>query len=262
MECRLETVTPKKAAEWLKLNTKNRPLSQAHVDSLANAIKRGEFKVNGDTIKLNESVLIDGQHRLHAVLQSNIAIQSYIVRGVQKDAYDTLDQGKKRNIADFFARDGKKYYAELATAVRYVYLYRNDLLRSFGTSKKMTPTVAEAILKSSHGLCDSVEFVYSLGTKKFFSVGVLAALHWLCAQKSKDDADKFLAQIVAGEGIVKSMPSYAVRERIINGRKQKGRLDSTYIFGVCLKAWNMFRDNRRVNAGLMWRDDEAMAEVK
>ncbi|MFD0447299.1 hypothetical protein ACFQ10_40985 [Streptomyces indonesiensis] len=41
MDTQVEEITPAKAREWLELNTRNRPLSQAFVNQLAQQIKRG-----------------------------------------------------------------------------------------------------------------------------------------------------------------------------------------------------------------------------
>ena len=66
----LETITPAQAAEWLKGNTVNRRLVLHHVERLASEMLAGEWRITGDCIKLNGDRLLDGQHRLQAIVQS------------------------------------------------------------------------------------------------------------------------------------------------------------------------------------------------
>lgn len=58
-----ETITPKKAMEWLQRNVANRPMSHKRVLGYAQAILAGAWKVNGDCIRFNgNGDLIDGGH--------------------------------------------------------------------------------------------------------------------------------------------------------------------------------------------------------
>ena len=66
-----ETITPELAAEFLKKNKSNRPLSSKHVIALAGSIERGEWMFTGESIKFSESdTLLDGQHRLSAIVMA------------------------------------------------------------------------------------------------------------------------------------------------------------------------------------------------
>lgn len=55
LKSRVELVTPALAREWLKLNTRNRPIRQAAVADLAKAIERGEWKVTHQGIGFDEN---------------------------------------------------------------------------------------------------------------------------------------------------------------------------------------------------------------
>ncbi|HEY5050458.1 MAG TPA: hypothetical protein VII50_06125, partial [Acidothermaceae bacterium] len=71
MRSKVQTITPAKAAEWLEANTTNRPVSRTVVRSFAEAMKRGEWIVTHQGIAFDVSgVLIDGQHRLAAVVEA------------------------------------------------------------------------------------------------------------------------------------------------------------------------------------------------
>jgi len=87
---RVEIVTPEKAREYLKKNTRNRRLRKGHILYLVEVIRRGEWMYNGHPIIFGEDgVLLDGQHRLWACVQSGKPIITLIVRSVNPESYDT-----------------------------------------------------------------------------------------------------------------------------------------------------------------------------
>src|SRR5690348_15979222 len=66
-------VTPAVAEVLLSMNIGNRPLIKGWVDDLTERIRRGAWKLTGEPIIVaREGILNDGQHRLHAVVESGI----------------------------------------------------------------------------------------------------------------------------------------------------------------------------------------------
>src|SRR5256885_4562153 len=74
---RVVTITPKKAAEYLERNTANRPLSAKTVRDFAAAMRRGEWQVTHQGIAFDTTrALVDGQHRLAAIVQADVPVQA------------------------------------------------------------------------------------------------------------------------------------------------------------------------------------------
>lgn len=98
----IETITPALAADWLKSNAEyNRKERPKWVQELAASIKDGRWVINGESIIFDEDgFLIDGQHRLSAVVESGIPIRSVVVRDVSRDSFKTIDSGHRRTGAD------------------------------------------------------------------------------------------------------------------------------------------------------------------
>ena len=93
----VETVTPELAAEWLEANPRNRKINQRHVSALAVEIRAGRWLVTGEAIKLTaDGQLLDGQHRLWAVLEAGMPIRTMVVRGIQSEAQLVMDTGAAR----------------------------------------------------------------------------------------------------------------------------------------------------------------------
>lgn len=95
------TVTPELAAEWLEHNTHNRTLRPRVVDKYAADMKAGRWLLTHQGIAFDDdNVLVDGQHRLAAVVQSGAAAKMLITRGVSMKAQIAVDDHSVRNTAD------------------------------------------------------------------------------------------------------------------------------------------------------------------
>ena len=99
MNIKQELITPEKAQEYLKFNIENyRSLSKDRVLSYAGDMKNGKWQLNGEAIKFDsEGVLIDGQHRLHAIVRAGVPVEMLVIRGVQKGV-NLYDIGSTRSL--------------------------------------------------------------------------------------------------------------------------------------------------------------------
>ena len=75
------------------------------------------FDVNG--------VLVDGQHRLAAIIEADRPVELTVFTEVAEGTFDVLDIGKRRTAADVLAIEGEKNSTMLAAMVRTVWLYHN-----------------------------------------------------------------------------------------------------------------------------------------
>ena len=104
-----EMVTPEYAKIMLGTMCKNRNLKPSVVRRYVASILKGQWKINGQCVVISESgVLIDGQHRLNAVVQSNVDVPMLILRGVQDEMelMATIDSGTTRTLRDKITIDG------------------------------------------------------------------------------------------------------------------------------------------------------------
>lgn len=98
-------VTPAMAREWLKSNTDNRPLRTGHVEALRAAFERGEYKVTHQGLAFDaQGVVLDGQHRLHAIALINDPEASFpmlVTRGLERETFNVIDTGAcVRSVSD------------------------------------------------------------------------------------------------------------------------------------------------------------------
>ena len=88
-------VTPAMAMDWLdNANTSNRKVSDAHVQRLARDMTSGEWKLTHEGIAFDPSgILLDGQHRLWAVVMSETSVEMHVWRNVTREALMAIDGG-------------------------------------------------------------------------------------------------------------------------------------------------------------------------
>lgn len=101
-------VTPELAETWLKRNFNNRPVSQDTVRAYAREMKRGRWLPVHQGIAFDiEDSLVDGQHRLLAIVLSRCTVRLMVtfglpskVDGTRMVGMDVVDRGKTRSVAD------------------------------------------------------------------------------------------------------------------------------------------------------------------
>jgi len=237
MELRKERVTPKKAAEWLQRNVNNRPLSQTNVGKYAAAMSAGEWQLNGDPIRFNgNGDLIDGQHRLTAIVKSGVAIESVVIRGLEHSAFDTIDRGNKRTLSHILARRKEKSYVTLASAIRFLWKLNGVFTKVKG---EIRPAIADKLLNDNPKLRGSVDFARQYcAIDALMSFGLCAALHHAFCQVGEESSTDFWTKVLVGEGITRSMPEYILRRTLLENKSSTAKLRVETIAAFAIKAWN------------------------
>lgn len=255
-----ETVTPKKAMEWLKRNIANRPLSSATVTFYAKAMEADTWRLNGDCIRFNgNGDLIDGQHRLTACVTAGKSFETYVVRNLEHEAFDTIDQGKKRTTADVFARQQHKHYITLASAVRWLWRYERGMQMH---KVAMRPDEANDILTRHPGLQDAVDFARTLcGKQKLIHPGMLSFLVYACSRSDAEVAKQFWTTVVTGEGLKKDSAAFRLHQRLVSNLGAIAKLPTDTICALAVKAWNFHRSHKPCGT-LKWSEGEEFPTIQ
>jgi hypothetical protein len=90
-----QLVTPDLAKVYLSTNNQNRNVKERKVNRFTHDIMLGKWKDDtGETIKFSKcGKLIDGQHRLLAIIKANKPINIHISEGHDYSIFDVLDTG-------------------------------------------------------------------------------------------------------------------------------------------------------------------------
>ncbi len=101
-----EEITPKRAAAYLEKNVSNRTVRKGTVAAYARDMKQGNWVPTHQGIAFNDrEELIDGQHRLHSIVESGVTVRMLVTRGIPAETgsmqtMDAVDRGAVRGVAD------------------------------------------------------------------------------------------------------------------------------------------------------------------
>lgn len=248
---RLETVTPQLAQAWLKTAHRNRSLSTARVKALASAIRRGLWTVNGQTIVLcHEGRLLDGQHRLSAVVEAGIAIQTMVVRGIDPEAFGSIDQGRKRLASDVLSIEGKPQPHTLASALRWLWRYEN--LSMMQATIALQDYELPAYLRQHQGLIPALTWGAQLAA--FLPPGASSMLYYLLQKHDPCLAKQFYQALAKGAGLLASDPAYLAREKFLHEKRELHHQAVCQRAAVIVLAWNCVRSHTPMAASkLTWK---------
>lgn len=96
-----ELITPEKAKQYLESNTHNRALRKALVEIYAKDIANGRWRATHQGIAFSsDGRLLDGQHRLAAIVQAMVPVQMLVARGLPPQSQIVMDDHAKRSAGD------------------------------------------------------------------------------------------------------------------------------------------------------------------
>src|SRR5690606_24318901 len=99
-------VSPEMASEWLQHNEGNRRIRAGVVIKYAAVMARGKWLTTPEPIAFSwDGRLLNGQHRLSAVIRAGVSVPMFVVRNVDPSAFVALDRGATRTVADALGID-------------------------------------------------------------------------------------------------------------------------------------------------------------
>lgn len=240
---RVVDITPAVAAQMLDKNVKNRKVSNRNFGTLVRAMKNGEWELNGEAIKVDlNGFVLDGQHRLHAVVESGVTIRTFLIEGLSSSTQDTMDTGKSRGLADVLAIRGEPNATTTAAVTRRVFLYRRHGLRS-ATLSSFPTTVKETLnfLDSNEWIKDLALPAARIGRLAKLPGALTGLLMVVFSEIDQDDADDFFEKLTTGAGLDAGSPLLTLRKQLMKLHEDKGTTNQTYLAAITIKAWNKYR---------------------
>lgn len=150
-----ERITPEIAEQMLACNVdRNRNISMLRVRMYAHDMQSDKWMDNAETIKFDsEGHLIDGQHRLKAIIYSGKTVRLWVARGMSADAFDTIDVGFTRTPRQLFnmSHDALKHYKTLSALSGFAF-------RVFSGASKATQAQLNEFIESNRS---EIEWLYN-----------------------------------------------------------------------------------------------------
>jgi hypothetical protein len=236
------TLSPGMAESLLTRQIHNRPKCRARVAQYVNEIKDGRWGINGQGIIISAGGrMIDGQHRCYAVIESGISIKTMLVKGVSESAFDIIDQGRARGVADVLGVANSKM---VASALRT--MFRDHFGISLSHSVKVTPRQGRELLELHPKIVESASWVAGhKALKAMLFTGAACYAHYKAGTIDASMRDTFFERLTDGIGLNARSPILALRNALITvtGRKH----EETHQVALMIKAWRAFRDGRSVS---------------
>lgn len=258
---RVATVTPDLAREWLKHNSHNRHLSEQRVFTLAEAMKRGEWRENGDAIRFSRTgVLLDGQHRLAAVVKSRVTIRMLVVENLPDDVQITIDTGKPRSFTNVLKLQGISDPNNVGSLARWIYRWETGQIRS-----QNRPPSHNQLLYIVETNLTAMRYTLRIASGVRLQVpvpkSIIGIAHWVFEGISAEDALEFFDRLRDGANLVDGSAVLALRQTLLREAASSGRrMRDTHALALFIKAWNAYRAGEPVSL-LRWRAGGANPEA-
>ena len=242
------------ATKLLEANKLNRPLSQVHVDRIAKQITEDKWRFNGDTIKISVSFdVLDGQHRLWAVVIADIAVETVIIDGIEREAFSTIDTIRKpRSGADILSLCGlDRHRKNVATALAWLLRWQRGAFPAVRAPKnRVENSDIEDAYAEHPAMVDAVERARRL--RGVVSVSIAAFLFYVFSNKDHELAEKFVGALENPAGMAVSHPFFQYRTWLLQSKESPRQTDPVLVVAYAIKAWNAARKGQRPK-NIYWR---------
>lgn len=252
------TITPTMAAKMLEHNTLNRPLRQRHVQRIAHQIETGKWRFNGDTIKIasTEDVL-DGQHRLWAVIEANKPIRTMVVYGIDKDAFSTIDTLRSsRTGGDMVALAGaERYRNQVSTALAWLLRWQTGqkIMAWRNPANRIENSDIEQAFADNPGMINAVEAATRL--RSLCNPAILGMLYYIMSNRNPDIADRMMETLSNPAHVRVTDPFFALRAWLLSQKRR----DQLLTIAVTIKAANAAYEDKPIKH-LKWQTQGQTAE--
>lgn len=258
----IKDISPEEAIDLLSKNIQNRRVLRNQVVRLAAQMKAGDWEFDGTPIRIAKSGrLLDGQHRLHALIESETTQKFLIISGLEESTQAVMDTGVKRSLKDMLDMMGEKSATQIAALIAASYRYSHGARGAsiFHSSAITVDTAAVSspsipVLLRYFEEHPELRDIIRPGDRAARSLTAPPSLmnftYWVLRGIDDDDAEFFIERLTDGAGLPVGSPILALRNKMLDMYREartRGHRPS-YELGMALifKAWNLYREGKEV----------------
>lgn len=231
-------ITPELAMEWLDQNTINRKLQDSRVEFYANEMQAGRWTFTGEAIqRTRDGKLLNGQHRLWAVVQSAMTIPFLVVQGLSQETQMAMDGGAKRGANDALTLLGYSYTSPMAAAARIAILIERDDVRGLNAAVSSS--------EIAQWVGDHPDFPHAVEMANRHVKGnpaksnaVICYAVWRFNALDPYETERFLIDLQHGANLDYGDPVLALRRRFTEARIRKVQMQTREQVALVFRAWN------------------------
>lgn len=193
MKAAFEKITPAYATTIMEQNVINRPLRPAYVKKLADEMKAGNWVDHHQAIGINcDGSVIDGQHRLQAIITSGTTQTFLVVREVPKKAIAVIDAHAHRSV-----KDGLKIVYNINATTRAVSCAM--YIDARGSARHLLPAARIDQFKKYQRLIERAERIFDTNIPGVCRGNVLAVIARALATRTIEEIEPFCQLLITGE---------------------------------------------------------------
>lgn len=244
-------IDPELAQKWLdtrELNVRN--IRKGKREKFAQEMHAGRWVAdNGDMIRLApDGELLDGLHRLSAIVLGEITITLWVAFNVPKSAMPTIDTGTSRTFGDVLKFDGEKNSAAMASVTRRVLMWKMGY--------RLRPPSKGGIVSHSDlkdfeeknlnelRYCTNVGIDIRAHTR-FLTIASGGLLFYVTSEVDAEQGSEFKDRLIRGHGLTEGNPITVVRERLLSWNAKD--LTDYEKLALCINAFNLWRREETIS---------------
>ncbi len=260
-------MTPDLAKKILATMVNNRNIKERSLSKIVEDIKSNQWvSNNGETIKINsQGRLVDGQHRLEAIIKTNTPLELYISFNCHVDSINTVDTGSSRSLTNVLKINNIKYYNTIGSIVQAEsVIAQGSSIRNISNMSKAKgyPTVVSLVknnLEYLYFVCKESEKLkakFPLITASFYS-----KYFNIFYKIDKDVCFDFFRKLSTGDDC--DAPIFLFRQILIkDSSKSVKKLSLKEKEALFIKCWNHYVDGNDLK-NLRWQaSSEEFPKVK
>jgi hypothetical protein len=246
-----EVITPKMAKAMLDANTNNRRPKMPIVLRYANDMLKGLWKTNtAEFIKISQSGrILDGQHRLMAVVKSNIAIKFQVARGLEDNIFDVLDTGTARNASDVFKIAGVKHDNSIPSIIatynkiksgkmyniqKHDRLNNSELLNQYYDNEIFWQDVAKKT------------YAWYVSFAKLLQPSIIGGFYAYFYELNQDKATTFFSELSTGINVSNNV-IHLLRNKLMQDKVALRKMQPILRYAFIIKTWNCYVSGKSLN---------------
>lgn len=236
----IEIVDPETAQAWLGANSNNRNLRRGVISTYARDMAAGRWQFTGDAVQFAVGGrLLNGQHRLHAIVEANVSLPLVVIRGLPSDSQVVMDTGSKRTAADAVALDGQAN-AKSVAAIALMVATRGGTKRDRVSTSELLE-----IIKSDASIEWAASAINSFRIPNV-TASVLGYVYWRLSSINPTATHEFFDALSSLVGLPVGSPILALHRRLSSDAMDKRSRSYSYrveTVAAVFHAWNAWRKN-------------------
>lgn len=243
------TVTPELAEEILAIrNPYNRPIRDGAAEKISREMLSGEYRSdNGEALIFDQNGdLLDGQHRLWAVILSKMTFKFWATFNVKTEVLPTIGGHVTRSAADVMAMMGKDYAKDTALVLKLIHKHKSGLIYTSGGRAEASNSQVAALDAEHPGVSNSIKYIRGLKPPRFIPAVFLMFLHYIAPESLKERTRDFINRLCTGENLAQGSSILKLRNMLVANHGSVRKLTKIHVTAVTIKTWNAYKNGHAV----------------